>query len=92
MATVDEIAKYCIQEIGPSRVDYSAQSRAELEQLFEQGYRALGVMERHLSDREFFVGDSPTIADVALYVYPHVCPEDGYDLEGFPAVRAWLTI
>jgi glutathione S-transferase len=53
---------------------------------------ALGVMERHLSDREFFVGDSPTVADVALYVYPRVCPEGGYDLEGFPAVRAWLTI
>ncbi len=71
-------------------VEMTAQRRAELEQLFEQGYRALGVMERHLGDREFFVGDSPTVADVALYVYPRLCPEGGYDLEGFPAVRAWL--
>ncbi len=71
-------------------VEITAQRRAELEQLFEQGYRALGVMERHLSDREFFVGDRPTVADVALYVYPHVSPEGGYDLEGFPKVRAWL--
>jgi glutathione S-transferase len=46
------------------------------------------VMERHLGDREFFVGDSPTVSDVALYVYPRVCPEGGYDLGGFPAVRA----
>jgi glutathione S-transferase len=71
-------------------VEMTAKRRAELEQLFEQGYRALGVMERHLGEREFFVGDSPTVADVTLYVYPRVCPEGGYDLEGFPAVRAWL--
>ena len=70
--------------------EITAQRRVEQKQLFEQGYRALGVMERHLGDRVFFVGDRPTVADVALYVYPHLCPEGGYDLEGFPAVRAWL--
>jgi len=73
-----------------SGVEITAQRRAELERLLEQGYRALGVMERDLGDHEYFVGDSPTIADVALYVYPHLCPEGGYDLEGYPAVRAWL--
>jgi glutathione S-transferase len=72
-------------------VEITAQKRAELEQLFEQGHRALGVMERHLGDyREFFVGERPTVADVALYVYPRICPEGGYNLEGFPAIRAWL--
>jgi len=30
LATVDEITKYCIQAIGPSRVDYSAQSYISL--------------------------------------------------------------
>jgi hypothetical protein len=30
VATVDEITKYCIQDIGPSRVDYSAQSYVSL--------------------------------------------------------------
>ena len=71
-------------------VERTAQRNVELEQLFEQGYRALGVMERHLGEHEYFVGDNPTIADVALYVYPCLCPEGGYDLESFPAVRAWL--
>jgi len=71
-------------------LEMTDQRRAELEHLIEQGYRALGVMERHLAEREFFVGDSPTVADVALCVYPRLCPEGGYDLEGFPAVRAWL--
>src|ERR671910_636791 len=61
-----------------------------LEQFFEQGYRALSVMERHLSDREFFVGDRPTAADVALYVYPSVAHEGGFELESYPAGRVWL--
>src|SRR5918995_5976454 len=48
-------------------VEITPQREAELEQFFEQGYRALSVMERHLSDREFFVGDRPTVADLARY-------------------------
>jgi glutathione S-transferase len=71
-------------------VEMTAQRSVELEQLFEQGYRALGVMERYLGEHEYFVGDNPTIADVALYVYPCLCPEGGYDLGGFPALGAWL--
>ena len=71
-------------------VEITPQREAELEQFFEQGYRALSVMERHLSDHEFFVGDRPTVADVALYVYPSVAPEGGFDLEPYPAVRVWL--
>ncbi len=73
-----------------SGVEMTAQRRAELEQLFEQGYRTLGVMERHLGEREFFVGENPTVADIALYVYPRLSPEGGYYLGGFPAVHAWL--
>ena len=71
-------------------LEMTAQRRAELEQLLEQGYRALGVMERHLGEHEFFAGENPSTADVALYVYPRLCPEGGYDLQGFPEVRAWL--
>jgi glutathione S-transferase len=70
-------------------VEITEHRKAELNDLFEQGYRALGVMERHLTDHEFF-GDHPTVADIALYVYPRVCPEGGYDLEGFPMLRAWM--
>lgn len=47
-------------------------------------------MERDLSDHEYFVSECFTIADVALYAYTHVAPEGGFDLEPYPAVRAWL--
>lgn len=71
-------------------VEMTPQREAELEGLFEAGYATLGVMERYLADREFLVGERATVADVALYVYPRLSPEGGYDLEDYPAVRAWL--
>jgi glutathione S-transferase len=54
------------------------------------GYGALDAMERHLAGREFLVGVSPTLADIALYAYTHVAPEGGFDLTGYPAIAAWL--
>jgi len=54
------------------------------------GYRALDAMERHLADRVWFVGDSMTLADIALYAYTHVAGEGGFELDRYPAIRAWL--
>jgi len=61
-----------------------------MEDWMEEGYRALGVMEKHLATRPFFAADRYTIADIALYGYTHVAHQCDYDLGGFPAVRAWL--
>jgi glutathione S-transferase len=61
-----------------------------LEEKRADGWVALKAMERHLREREFFVGDQLTIADIALYAYTHVADEAGFDLEPLPAVRAWL--
>jgi len=72
---------------------YSGQPESvadRLEGWQKQGNRALGAMERHLDRREWFVGDSMTIADIALYAYTHVADEGGFDLEPFRAVRSWL--
>ena len=55
-----------------------------------QGEAALAVMDGHLRERSFFVGERYTIADIALYAYTHVADEGGFDLEPYPAVRAWL--
>jgi glutathione S-transferase len=55
-----------------------------------KGYAALGVMERALAADDFLVGDHYTIADIALYAYTHVAHQGGFDLSGYPAVRAWL--
>src|SRR6476620_9064442 len=62
-----------------------------LEDWMEQGYGALGVMERHLSRRRYFVADRYSIADIALYAYSHVAHLCDFDLSTFPSVRAWLA-
>jgi glutathione S-transferase len=71
---------------------------------FNGGQAALEAMERHLGGhgsgaggggsgsvgRQFFVGDGPTVADLALYAYTHVADEGGFELSRFPAIGEWL--
>jgi glutathione S-transferase len=74
-------------------VAYSGRPDAFADRLPERvqaGHRALAAMEGHLDGREFFVGDAPTLADVALYAYTHVAHEGGFELDRYPAVQAWL--
>jgi glutathione S-transferase len=54
------------------------------------GYAALDAMERHLDWRTFLVHEAYSIADIALYAYTHVAHEGGFDLEPYPAIRAWI--
>jgi glutathione S-transferase len=52
---------------------------------------AFGIVERHLADREYVVGDRPTIADMSLcgYVY-YPAEESGYDFAAqYPAIARW---
>lgn len=55
------------------------------------GEAALGVMDGHLADRTFFVGERYSVADIALYAYTHVAHEGGFDLAPYVHVRAWLA-
>ena len=71
-------------------VEMTEERRAALAQKRELGYAALGVMEGHLGDREFFVAGRYSVADIALYAYTHVADEGGFDLGAFPATRAWM--
>jgi glutathione S-transferase len=54
------------------------------------GERALRRLERGLEGRDYLVGESLTLADLALYGYTHVAEEGGFSLEPYPSVRAWL--
>ncbi|NHC35416.1 glutathione S-transferase family protein [Scytonema millei] len=64
--------------------------REAIEQKRQAGYAALAVMEKHLTERKFFVGDRYSIADIGLFAYTHVADEGGFDLSGFPAIQAWI--
>jgi glutathione S-transferase len=82
IATARFIAKY---------LGLPAARRAEYDAKQAGGHAALGVMERHLTTHDYFVGAGFTIADISLYAYTHVAPEGGFSLDGYPHVRAWLA-
>jgi glutathione S-transferase len=52
--------------------------------------QALKVLEGHLSEHDFLVGDGYTLADLALYGYVHCAHEGGIEIDRFPAVQRWL--
>ncbi len=59
--------------------------------LLPKGKAALGLMDRHLSGRSYFVGGALTLADIALLAYTRLAHEGGFDLNEFPNVRAWVA-
>ena len=54
------------------------------------GWAALKIMEGHLANNDFFVGDY-SIADIALFAYTHVAGEGGFALDDFPKIRGWIA-
>jgi glutathione S-transferase len=71
-------------------LEMTGERRLALETKRKLGHDALGVMEGHLRQNDYFVGGRYTVADIALYAYTHVAHEGGFDLAGYPAVRAWI--
>jgi glutathione S-transferase len=57
--------------------------------LLELGRGALAMLDAHLTEHAFLVGETATIADVACFAYAHVAPDAG--LEPPAAVAAWLN-
>ena len=48
-------------------------------------------MEKHLTDRDFFVGSRYSLADISLYAYTHVADEGGFEMSRYPAISRWLA-
>lgn len=79
------VARYIARYLG-----LPDERRAEYESKQAGGHRALAVMEQQLTASPWLVGDSMTVADISLYAYTHVADEGGFDLAGYPGIRAWL--
>ena len=56
----------------------------------QAGIAALELMDRHLTHRNWFVGDHMTLADICLFAYTHVADEADFELELYPAVIGWI--
>lgn len=60
------------------------------EDVIGRSHVLLKRLEDHLANRDWLVGERPTIADVALYSYVARAPEGNVDLSGYPKVNAFL--
>ena len=56
----------------------------------EAGEAALALMDRHLADHDWFVGNAISLADIALFAYTHVADGGGFVLARYPSLCAWL--
>ena len=66
------------------------QARDRLDEWHRGGKRVLAALESRLDGREWLVGDGMTLADIAVNGYTHAAEEGGFELEPYPAVRAWI--
>jgi len=59
--------------------------------LVAKGEAALKLMETHLKDTRWFVGEKFSLADIALYAYTQFAPDAGFNLDNKPNIKHWLT-
>lgn len=59
--------------------------------LIAQSHALLAVIEAELADRDYLLGETPTLADIACYSYVAHAPEGNVSLEAYPRIRAWLA-
>ncbi len=62
----------------------------EFDAWLRDGTRTLHVLDEHLRTQRFMVGDSLSIADLALYSYVHCAEEGGFDLKPLEGLRRWF--
>jgi glutathione S-transferase len=73
------------------QIVYLGRSASDLDpDKVKRGYAALARMESELAASRFFVGNTLTLADIALLAYTRLAHEGGFRLEGYASVRRWI--
>ena len=75
-----------------ARVHFLKQREEDLDPaLLAKGKAALAKMELQLTETQYLVGGTLTLADVALVAYTRRAHLGGFDLAQYPAVSAWIS-
>jgi GST-like protein len=67
----------------PEKIDYA------IDRYTNEAARLYGVMDRHLAENDYFVGDY-SIADVAIYPWLVSHERQGQDMNDFPNLYRWF--
>ena len=78
------VARFQVRYLGKTAADLDAK-------LVERGAAALARLELGLAETPFLVGQTLSLADIALVAYTRVSHEGGFSLEAYPRVAAWVT-
>lgn len=73
----------------PARLFHLIGEKHDIEVLNARCARVLGVLDGHLADRAWLVGE-PTIADLACFPYVALCGDARLSLDPTPNVKAWV--
>jgi glutathione S-transferase len=71
--------------------NFSEVQRTNLPGKRAAGEAALRLMDDHLAERDWFVGEGPTLADICLFPYTHVAEDGLFVLADYPSVQAWIA-
>jgi glutathione S-transferase len=77
-----------MRSLGPENL--SDLERLQMPPKRKQGNSALKLMDDHLASVEWFLGETPTLADICLFAYTHVAGDAEFDLQRYPNVVAWI--
>ena len=80
--------KFWMRSLGPDKV--SDLQRLQMPTKRTAGNAALKLMDDHLKDRDWFVGNSISLADICLFAYTHLAGEAEFDLARYLNVVTWL--
>lgn len=60
--------------------------------LLHEGNAILSLLDQTLQGRDWLLGDTPSLADIALYAYTHSAgSRGGFDMAPFGAINAWCA-
>jgi glutathione S-transferase len=80
--------RFWMRWLGPENLDDL--KRLQMPGKRQAGNAALKLMDEHLADREWFVGESTSLADICLFAYTHVAGDADFDLQRYPHVSEWI--
>jgi len=59
---------------------------------YKEANRLYGVLDRHLTTREFVAGKELSIADIAIFPWTRTVARQGVDLQNYPHVVRWRRL
>jgi glutathione S-transferase len=75
-----------------ARLHYLKQREEELDPALKtRGNAALARMEKQLTETPYLVGETLTLADIALLAYTRKAELGGFDLASYPSVQTWIA-